>query len=355
MLKIKPKNNKVLFVSDVHLGVHQNSSVWHKTAIQLAEWIALTMEEQNLNTIFFAGDVFHDRHEIGVNTLYVAKQFFEKLEKYNIYILPGNHDSFLSHTVEINSIEILAKSNITIFKTPTTIQVCDKLVTFCPWKTNVSLLEPVDMLVGHFEIANFKMSNKEGSICSHGETATSLLQKCQCVITGHFHYRDHKQYNENKYILYLGSPYEMDFGDRGQDKGVTIIDFTNLTNTEFISNNITPKHYRVKTSDLIAKTYKNISSLIHKNIISLYVDTKFDALTLDLLITKLSQYEPLIFRTEFDVLETAQVDAKDIKKFSLDIETAFSEFVELLDTNYSKKEVLNKCLDLYKNFQFCHE
>jgi len=53
MLKIKPKNNKVLFVSDVHLGVHQNSSVWHKTAIQLAEWIALTMEEQNLNTIFF--------------------------------------------------------------------------------------------------------------------------------------------------------------------------------------------------------------------------------------------------------------------------------------------------------------
>lgn len=355
MLKVKPKNNKVLFISDVHLGVHQNSSIWHKTAIQLAEWVAVQMEESGLDTIFFAGDVFHDRHEIGVNTLHVAKQFFEKLDKYNIYILPGNHDSFLSHTVEINSIEILAKSNITVFKKPTTIQVCNKLVTFCPWKTDISLLEPVDMLVGHFEITNFKMSSKEGAICSHGETATSLLQKSQCVVTGHFHYRDHKQYNENKYILYLGSPYEMDFGDRGQNKGVTIIDFTDLTNIEFVINNVTPKHYRIKTSDLIAKKHKNISELINKNIVSLYVDTKFDALTLDLLITKLTQYEPLIFRTEFDVLETAQVDTNDIQKFSLDIETAFSEFIELIDTLSSKKDVLSRCLELYKNSQISYE
>ena len=74
--KINPKNNKVLFFSDLHLGVHQDSQTWHKICLDLADWIDGVMKENKLDTIFFAGDVFHDRHEIGVNTLHTAKKFF---------------------------------------------------------------------------------------------------------------------------------------------------------------------------------------------------------------------------------------------------------------------------------------
>jgi len=77
MLKIKPKNNKVLFVSDVHLGIHQNSQTWHNIGLEVSTWINQVMKNKDLDTIFFAGDVFHDRHEIGVNTLHVAKRFFD--------------------------------------------------------------------------------------------------------------------------------------------------------------------------------------------------------------------------------------------------------------------------------------
>lgn len=342
----------MLFFSDLHLGVHQNSQTWHNISLDLAAWIKSVMIQHKLDTIFFAGDVFHDRHEIGVNTLHVAKRFFNTLADFNIHILPGNHDAFLSSSVEVNSVEILEHSKVFVHSKPTTLTVGDKTVTFCPWKTKLSDLEKVDMLVGHFEIQNFRMT--AAKVCDHGDTSTDLLDKADVIITGHFHTREHRKYDNNKYILYLGSPYEMDFGDREQQKGLTIIDFDNF-NTTFVQNEVTPKHYRLKISDLVAKKYNNLPELIKSNIVSLHVDQKIDTLTLDLLITKLTQYSPLQFRTEFNILDTAQVDTKDVKKLSIDIETAFHEFVEHVDTRATKKEVLDKCLELYKACLTTHE
>ena len=350
---IKPKNNKVLFFSDLHLGVHQDSSTWHKIGLQLAEWIKQVMNEHQLDTIFFAGDVFHDRHEIGVNTLHTAKLFFETLKDFRVHLIPGNHDAFLSSTVEVNSVEILQKPNIHVYSKPTTLDVNNKKVTFCPWKTNVKDLQKVDMLIGHFEIANFYMNATK--ICDHGDTSTDLLSKADSVITGHFHFRELRYYENKKHILYLGSPYEMDFGDREQEKGLSIINFNdNSFDIEFVKNNVTPKHYRIKISELLKRKYNDLPDLIKNNLISLYVDEQVDTLTLDMLITKITQYCPLQFRTEFNVIDKAQVDTKEVKKLSIDIETAFHEFVEHIETKATKKEVLDKCLELYKICQTSH-
>lgn len=351
ILKIKPKRNKVLFFSDLHLGVHQNSQTWHNIALDLAAWIKQVMLDHKLDTIFFAGDVFHDRHEIGVNTLHVAKQFFDQLSDYDIHLIPGNHDAFLSSTVEVNSVEILKNDKVYVYVEPTTLQVNDKTVTFCPWKTNISLLDKVDMLIGHYEIVNFNMTSTK--MCEHGENSQELLEKSTAVVTGHFHTRDYRKYDDG-YILYLGSPYQMDFGDRGQQKGVSIIDFNDFS-VEFVENLVSPKHYRIKISEILSKQYKDLPSIVENNIVSLYVDTKIDTLTLDMLITKLTQYNPLQFRTEFNILDEAQIDTKEVKKLSIDIETAFHEFVEHIETRATKKEVLDKCLELYKVCVTSHE
>jgi DNA repair exonuclease SbcCD nuclease subunit len=308
---------------------------------------------EKLDTIIFAGDVFHDRHEIGVNTLYTAKLFFEILANYKIYIIPGNHDSFLSSTVEVNSVEVLENKNIKVFSKPTTVLINSKSVTFCPWKTQINELDPVDMLVGHFEIQNFKMNSTK--ICEHGDSSTDLLEKASSVITGHFHMREKRDYTDNKYILYLGSPYQMDFGDRGQQRGISIIDFDDMS-VNFIENYKSPKHYRIKISELTNNTYKNLPSIIKDNIISVYVDTVLDTLTLDLLTSKLLQYKPLQFRTEFNILDQkVNENSKDLKKLSIDIETAFYEFVEHIETKSEKKQILDKCLELYRTCQTSYE
>ena len=353
--KVNSNLNKILFFSDLHLGVHQNSSSWHQICIQVAEFINFTMKERGLDTIIFAGDTFHDRHEVGVNTLSVAKQFFDILADYNIHIIPGNHDAFLSTTSEVNSVDILTNNNIKVHSKSTIIQVGSRKILFCPWKANVKKaladynIPNVDIIVGHFEIINFKMNANK--ICDHGDTASELLTNSECVITGHFHCREHRKY-EDKFILYLGSPYEMDFGDREQKKGVTILNLEDLS-TEFIVNNTTPKHYRLTITDLIQKKHKDISALVKGNIISIYVDVETDALTIDLLVSKLSQYEPFQLRTEFNILDKASnvEQTKELEKLSLDIETAFSEFVEHIETRATKQEVLAKCVELFRSSQ----
>lgn len=353
--KIKPANNKILFFSDLHLGVHQNSSAWHQTCLHVADFIDDTMKKHNLDTIIFAGDTFHDRHEIGVNTLSIAKHFFDKLSSYNIHIIPGNHDAFLSTTSEVNSVDILANEKIFVYSKPAVIQANERKVLLCPWKSSVKStladykVNYVDIIVGHFEIINFKMNANK--ICDHGDSAADLLASSECVITGHFHCREHRKY-EDKFVLYLGSPYEMDFGDREQKKGVTVLDLNDLS-TNFIENKITPKHHRLTITDLIQKKHKNISELVKGNIVSIYVDVDTDALTIDLLVSKLSQYEPFQLRTEFNILDKASnsEQTKEIEKLSLDIETAFSEFVEHIETRATKKEVLNKCIELFRTSQ----
>ena len=147
----------------------------------------------------------------------------------------------------------------------------------------------------------------------------------------------------------------MDFGDRQQDKGVSIIDMSDFSDIKFVKNKVTPKHYRLRITELINKQYKDLPSIIKNNIISLYVDTKVDTLTLDLLNKKLTQYNPLQFRVEFNILDNAQIDTKDVKKLSIDIETAFYEFVEHVETRATKKEVLDKCLELYKLCKMSYE
>lgn len=349
ILKINPKNNKILFFSDLHLGVHQNSRTWHEIALGVSKWLKHTMVKFNLDTIIFAGDVFHDRHEVGVNTLHVAKRFFDELKEYNIYIIPGNHDSFLSSTVEINSAEILENTNIRVFSKPVLIEVNERTIALCPWKTNVltdlDQTQTIDIIVGHFDIINFKMSGNK--VCEEGISPEELFTKSKAIISGHFHSRQYRTY-DNGFILYLGAPYEMDFGDRGQLKGATIIDMDDLS-INFCINDISPQHHRLKINDLLEKKHENLPDLLKNNIVSIYVDKKVDPLTLDLLTTKLSQYGALQLRTEFNVLDEAQSDTKEIKKLSIDVETAFSEFVEQLDCNCSKKEVLDKCLELYKS------
>ena len=356
--QISPKNSKVLFFSDLHLGLHQDSEIWHDVALNVSKWIKQVMEEKKLDTIFFAGDAFHDRHEIGVNTLHVAKKFFNNLEDYNIFIIPGNHDSFLSNTVEVNSVEILESENVTVITKPTAFNVEDKTVLFCPWKSNLadntSLPKSVDMLVGHFEIQNFKMNSFK--VCEHGDSSEDLLRRSKAVVTGHFHLREHRKYEDNKYVLYLGSPYQMDFGDREQIKGLSIIDFSSEhLDVEFIENTISPCHFRLKISELINHKYKDLNSIISNNFISLYVDMHVDTLTLDMLTSKLRQHNPLQFKTEFNILDNAQSEIKEVKKLSIDVETAFYEFIEHVETKATKKQVLDKCLEIYKMCQTIHE
>ena len=59
-------NPRVCCISDIHIGVHQNSNQWHEITIEWANWLAEELRSKDITDIIISGDFFHYRDEIAV-------------------------------------------------------------------------------------------------------------------------------------------------------------------------------------------------------------------------------------------------------------------------------------------------
>jgi len=342
-------SNKVCCIADLHIGVHQNSIFWHETSLRWAEWLKTELQKKKIKDIFILGDLYHYRDEIAVNTIHVVNQILKLWEDFNIVILVGNHDAFYKDRSDINSLSILnGWKNIIVISEPTTFTILGKKATFLPWGADIKTVSPSDVLFGHLEIESFKMNSHKA--CDHGTKSTDLLSKANLIMTGHFHLRDERKY-DNKTIIYVGNPFEMDFGDTGSTKGYYILDFNDLS-YNFFENELSPKHKKISLTDLTA--LKSISATevkqtVENNIIKIVVDKKITTDNIDLLIQKISTYKPFTLSVDYSLYNDS-ITVNEDQSYDLsgvDMGKAIEEFVDLLDVD-QKTDVSRYCLDLYK-------
>jgi len=347
---MKPKINKrkVCCISDIHIGVHQNSNTWHDIAVEWAGWLKQQLVRKKIKDIIIAGDLFHYRDEIAVNTIHVVTDILNMWSEFNIILLVGNHDAYYKDRSEINSLSILSGwNNITVVSKPTTCTWYDKQITICPWGTEVRAIDKCDILFGHFEIQSFKYN--QFKVCDSGMRATSLLKKSPLTITGHFHLREERNYKSGT-ILYLGNPFQMDFGDVYSSKGYYILDVPE-GEYEFFENTVSPTHQKVKLSELVE--YGSINEVVKRifsnNIIKLIIDKQISPDDMDILLKKLLQLESISITADYDVnfnkfgLETdSEHDLSGV-----DISVAIEEFVNLLEDIPNKKEIIEYTVELY--------
>ena len=91
-------DTKVCCISDVHVGIHQNSNQWHEITLQWATWLAKELKKKNISDIIISGDFFHYRDEIAVNTIHFATTVLNIWKDFNIIMLVGNHDAYYNNT-----------------------------------------------------------------------------------------------------------------------------------------------------------------------------------------------------------------------------------------------------------------
>lgn len=340
--------NKVAIFSDLHLGVHQNSDFWLGVANKWADWYIDDLKKKNITRIIFCGDFFHYRDEISVKTLNFAKDFLDKFNDFEITMITGNHDAWYKDTSEINSLSIFkGYKNITIYDKITTVNIDNKRITFCPWGGKISDIPQSDIVFGHFELENFKMNSFK--ICDHGDDPETLASKAPLIFSGHFHLRAKRKFNNGE-IIYVGNPYEMDFGDSMQSKGYYILNLDDLK-YEFFYNKITPRHIKIFLSKLIKEedVLNYFKDTISNNIIKLVVDKNINTEHLDALVAKLLTYKPFDLRIDYDVnynkIQFTEEGEYDLS--GIDIMEAISEFINLLDIE-NKNEVTKYTTELYK-------
>lgn len=336
---------KVCVISDLHLGVHTNSAVWHKIALDWAEWLVSELKAKKIKDIIFCGDWHHNRSEISVSTLQISADVLNIFKDFNIIAVTGNHDLYYKHRTDVNSLSIYkGRKNITVIDTVTTSVLFDRKITFCPWNTPVDEIPESNTIFGHFEIETFNMNGMK--ICEEGFKVKDLMAKSELVISGHFHTRHEKHY-KNGTILYCGNPFQMDFGDCGNSKGYYILDIDTNDYT-FYENTISPKYIRIFLSELIA--YKSITpeveAVFNNNIVKVKVDREVVREDIDFLYKEFLKLGPLNLTFDHDTV-SGKDERHDADLSGIDIPEAIEEFVNLLEIE-DKRDIIDYTLDLFK-------
>jgi len=339
---------KYAIFSDLHLGVHQNSGTWHNIAMEWVEWFVNDLKEKQIEEIIFTGDFFHSRSEISVNTIHIASQLLDRLNDFRVKMIPGNHDCYYKDKSEVHSLSILkGRNNITIYDKLEVIQLHDKrTAAFCPWGIEVEDIPKVDVIFGHFEIESFKMNSYK--LCETGHKASKLFSKAELVFSGHFHYREEREYKEGN-IVYVGCPFELDFGDRDTTKGYYILD-TDSMKYSFVENSVSPKHKKYTITDLmnIYNDQGDIKESINKKFVKIVLDRHINQDDLNILTTKLGTYTPLSMLVDPAVNFSyfSDNDEKDQDLSGIDVSKAIIEFVNMMDIN-NREDVVSYTLGLY--------
>jgi DNA repair exonuclease SbcCD nuclease subunit len=187
-----------------------------------------------------------------------------------------------------------------------------------------------------------------GKTCDNGIESNDILKYGKLIMSGHFHASEIRKYSTGT-IVYIGCPYEQDWGNYGDDKGFFTLDL-NTMNYEFIVNNVTPKHKKLKLTELISagEIPKYWSSEIYNNIVSFEVDRHIEPEKLTILCSKLQSMQPLSFKVDYNVSDNTTNELLSANINGIDIPTSIIEFVQLLDID-NKQEVIDYTIELYNN------
>lgn len=280
----------VLITTDWHIGLKQNSKSRLAIIINVVKEILNYVKNNNIKTIIFAGDLFHERVAVNVNSLNVALKCIKSLAKYcKIYLIVGNHDSHLKNSIDINSLNIFKDTpNVDIISQTTEVSVNGNKTLLVPWLGDYSKYEneTFDMLIGHFDISTkylitsyMKDHANSTSNVNHCDLVGDFIDKVKkfgVLFSGHIHGR--KEFiSKGRTCVIVGDPYQQNLGEIDYSCGFYTLD--NENKYKFIAINSVPKHINIRISDVVKDIEKYDFSKVKNNIIHKIYDIEVDAIT----------------------------------------------------------------------------
>lgn len=340
--------SKIAIFSDLHLGIHNNSTEWHQIALEWSDWFVSELDKREIKTIVFCGDYYHNRDVINVLTLNVGIEIVNKLLQNGrvLHMLTGNHCNYFKSRTDVHSLSIFkGRHNVHIYDTLQYINLDGRTAAMVPWGVDINTLHAADILFGHLEIETFKMNDY--TPCLHGINVLDLIKHSKNVVSGHFHYHNNREV-KGKNVLYCGNPFQMDFGDSNNTKGIYLYD-TDTENLEFIENTLSPKYHKIDLSALI-KIPKRVSEIFKNNYVKLTLDLKITPEHVTVLFNKLQSYGPRNITPDFQnfdyIISSNQAEAN----VGVTIPEAAKEMLDALNLP-SRDEIYNYIIDIYNKYK----
>jgi len=338
---------KIALITDQHLDGRKGSLAFWNYWQQFYDNIFFpTLEKEGIDTVIDLGDTFDNRKSVDFNTYHrVRENYFEKLAKYNVHMLLGNHCTYYKNTNRINSPELLLEKydNITIYSEPKHLKLGNKKFLMLPWinkenleqVTNLLETSEADICCGHLELSGFEIT--PGMKMDHGMDA-GLFHRFKRVWSGHYH---HKSKKGN--VQYLGNPYQMYWNDYADERGFNIFD-TETLKLQYIKNPYEMFH-KIFYDDTKNEYYDLDVEKYKDTVVKVVVENKIDYTAFDYLINSLQDVTLDLkiiedFSTEVD-------DDTDIELEHEDTLTILEKYVDELNTNLDSHKLKEIMKSLY--------
>jgi DNA repair exonuclease SbcCD nuclease subunit len=230
---------KILFIGDVHIK-HDNIEAIHALIATL-----MTINDQHIDCVVFAGDILDKHERVDVQLLNRAYQLIKCAMKISkVYVIVGNHDminnqQFLTEEHWMNGMK--QWDGVTVVDTPITCCYNGVTIIMCPYVFPGRFTEALDT-VGEWKRAHYIFAHQEFRGCTMGAMVSEMGDVWDVnwphVISGHIHARQTPQSN----ILYPGSVITHAFGSSSMRQGCSLFTLEPSSITEqFIELHLQPK------------------------------------------------------------------------------------------------------------------
>lgn len=263
-------SEEVLLFSDIHVHPHKRRNERLEDCLKALNWVFDVAEERGIKHILFGGDLYHDRQKIEVYTYQKTYEALSKRlqgNKFQLYLLLGNHDLWYNDRTSVSSVIPLSSlPGVKIIGDPTRLEINGSSWDFVPFTHNpIETLEELKKLPGKPEYALGHIAvdgailhgshqadvtiEHEGDMVSVGP---SLFNHYKHTFLGHYH----AEQRVTEKVEYIGSPLELSFGEAYQKKH--IIAFNGKTGKKvYIENDFSPKHLVVDISERSKCDFEN--------------------------------------------------------------------------------------------------
>lgn len=225
-------------------------------------------EGHHIPHIFYLGDIFHNRNRLDAILIWHVVRAFYRPENHDItqIFLPGNHDWVESgvHTLEMfRSIGrvIDQPSTATL---PTAPDRTILLVPFCSTREEFKRqlekawqqfqkhpglfsrkLKPY--LFVHQGFDGFKVGS-DFILEQDLKLKDVKPERFDLIVSGHYHKHQHKGK-----LVYVGSPYQLNFGERTNTPGFVVLELGKKAGFEFVEIPDSPKFVRIERASQVSK------------------------------------------------------------------------------------------------------
>ena len=226
-----------LFTADIHLSRYAQDKIedtsnlperLHSIKQTLDEMATYCIDNQIKNFVI-SGDLLHGKSIIYASAQNIMLEFFKKYQSLNFYVIDGDHDisgKGIDVVSALKSLETI--DNVKWIGFDKIYNMENEGILFLPY--SYTLPEKIKeykskILISHFGLSE-GMLNSGMSIVSD-VSMKDLEERYQLVLLGHYH-RPQEIIRDNISLYYVGSPIQLDWGEKNDEKRFLIVDTETL-------------------------------------------------------------------------------------------------------------------------------